>query len=95
MLGAFGEELQFVSQIEPRASAGKPLKPARRSRTGEFLNGLAVRQRLHVLVGVFGVAVVLVLAVSVYGLLGGRSSASSANTGFDSFAVEQSAYEVG
>ncbi len=82
-----------MSQTESRVGTGKPHKPARRSRTGEFLNGLAVRQRLHVLVAVFGVAVALVLAVSVYGLLEGRGSASSANMGFNSFAVEQSAYE--
>jgi len=68
-------------------------KGERRSRFGEFLNGLKVRDRLIVLVAVFAVAVVAILGVATYGLLAGRSSAASANRGFDAFAVEQGAYE--
>jgi methyl-accepting chemotaxis protein len=46
-----------------------------------------------VLIGVFGVGWLLSIGVATFGLLGGRSSAAQANTGFNAYAVEQRAYE--
>ena len=72
-----GKGSQVMSQAEPKPTGSQPDKAARRSRTGDFLNRLSVRQRLYVLLGAFGVAMAIVLAVSTYGLLAGRSSAST------------------
>ncbi|MGA2012851.1 MAG: methyl-accepting chemotaxis protein [Solirubrobacteraceae bacterium] len=65
----------------------------RRSYIGEFLNRRTVRERLMVLIAVFGMAWLLTIGVATFGLLAGRTSVSSANTGFNAFAVEQNAYE--
>ncbi|MGA2929800.1 MAG: methyl-accepting chemotaxis protein [Solirubrobacteraceae bacterium] len=78
---------------QPVASSASQHKFKRRSRVGEFLNSLNVRGRLLVLVGVCAIACVTTLTVATYGLLVGRSSAGHASMGFNSFAVEQRAYE--
>ncbi len=77
----------------PAAASPRTRKPARRSYFGEFLNRRSVRERLVVLTLVFALGWVVTLAVASYGLFNGRTSAASANTGFNAYATEQVAYE--
>lgn len=69
-----------------------PRELKRRSRFGVFLNTLCVRDRLLVLVGAFAIAILLVLAVAMFGLFDGRNNVGKANSDFNAFVVEQRAY---
>lgn len=64
----------------------------RRSRVGGFLNRRTVRQRLVVLVAVFGAGWIITVGVAAFGLLSGRSSFTQAVRGFDTYGAEQRAY---